>query len=451
MRVAIVGGGISGLATAFRLFEVGIDSVIFESEPHLGGKVQSERRDGYLVEHGPNGFLSSRETVVTLARDVGLGDQLLPAHEDAKDRYLFVDGRLQKLPGSPPALLTNPVLSFGARLRILWEYFVKRRRDETEETVFDFTARRLGREAASRLVDAMVTGIYAGDPKQLSLRAAFPRLAMMEREFGGVIRGMIALRKAARARGEGPARLTCFAGGLGDLIQGLSARLDDHQIRLNQRVSAVTPGADSGWAVKSVGAETESFDAVVMTTPTPVTAGLVAPFAPGAVAPLQAIPYADATVVALGYPEQALSRPLDGFGFLVPSSEKRDVLGVLWSSTLFPNRAPEGHVLLRTIVGGVRRPDLAGLNEDDLIHVVTSELSAIFQCDLMTPSFQRVVRWPGGIPQYNMGHNQRIEEAKSSLQAFPGLLLSGNGVGGVSVADCAGHAEKIRDILTQNL
>jgi protoporphyrinogen/coproporphyrinogen III oxidase len=452
MKIAVIGGGISGLSAAYRLRRSGVEAVVLEAAPDVGGKIKSERTDGFLVEHGPNGFLDSRVAVVRLARDVGLGGRILHASDAAKDRFLFVDGHLKAVPSSPPAFLTSDILSVRGRLRVLWEYFVSARRDTRDESIFDFAARRIGPEAAERLVDAMVTGIFAGDSRQLSLPAAFPQMARLEREFGGLFKGMKALRKERSGGPNGPrGRLASFQGGLTDLVSACVNTMDSGAIHCGRPVSSVVANGDGRWRVLAQGGDALIVDGVVFTTPTPMTAQLVGDLSPSAATALEGITYAPAAVVALGYPESALDHPLDGFGFLVPSLEKRDILGVLWSSTLFADRAPDGQILLRTIVGGARRPELVGLDDEALVATVAAELSVAFGCDLMTPSFERIGRWPQGIPQYTMGHLDRVTKARAALSEQSGLFIAGNGVSGVSLADCAAAAETLPDEIRNQL
>jgi oxygen-dependent protoporphyrinogen oxidase len=454
VKIAVIGGGISGLSAAYRLRRAGLDACVLEASHRPGGKIYSERIDGFLVEHGPNGFLSSRDAVVRLARDVGLGNRMKAAAPAAKNRFLFMDGKLQKVPHSPPGLLTTKVLSLRGRLRVLKEYFVSRRTDDADESIYDFAVRRIGVEAAERLVDPMVTGIHAGDIRTLSLRSAFPRLAQLESEFGSLIRGMLTRRRRQRKENKTPAsigRLTSFENGLSALIDALVSALSPGTVRLGCAVEAVEETGDGRWTLQLSGAENLCVDGIVFATPTGVTADLLKGIMPAAQSPLRDIEYAPAAVVALGYPQSAIKTPLDGFGFLVPSSEKRDVLGVLWSSTLFAQRAPEDKILLRCIVGGTHRPELVGLDDDALTSCVTAELTAAFGYDLSKPVFRRLIRWPKGIPQYTMGHRQRLDEIRGALRAHRGLFIAGNGLVGISVADCIGYAETLPEQIFEAL
>ncbi|MCB9550778.1 MAG: protoporphyrinogen oxidase [Myxococcales bacterium] len=454
MKIAVVGGGISGLAAAYRLRRAGHEAVVLEADARLGGKVQSERDGDWLVEHGPNGFLDSRVAVVRLARDVGLGDRLAPAEEAAERRYLVVDGRLKAVPTSPPAFLASDVLSARGKLRMLREPLVPPRKVAGDESVYRFAARRVGAEAAEKLVDPLVTGIYAGDVHRLSLPAAFPRLRALEAEHGGLVRGMVA-KVWGRVRGEagdgaGPSgpggRLTSFPGGMGELVAAVAGAMERGAVQVGRPVTGLSRKGGR-WVVAAGGGDPLVVDGVVLTAPAPVVARLLAPHAPGATGALDEIPYAAAAVVALGYRVVDIPRPLDGFGFLVPSREGRRVLGVLWSSTIFRGRAPGGYALLRCIVGGRRHPELLGLDDEALVGVVRAELASIFGANLAAPGFSRVVRWPAAIPQYELGHLDRKAAAEAAVRGLPGLWLGGNALYGVSLADCVARAEALPEIV----
>jgi len=445
VKVVVVGGGISGLAAAWRLRERGLDVVVLEASDRAGGKIKTERAGEWLVEHGPNGFLDSRRPVLELARDVGLGAELVPADDRAEHRYLFLRGELRAVPHSPPAFLRSNLLSRRGRLRMLAEPLVPPRRSETDESVYDFAARRIGPEAASSLVDPMVTGVYAGDVRQLSLRAAFPRLHALEMDHGGLVRGMLARRKQSTGGPSGPGgRLTSFDGGMSAFIDALAGGLGE-AVQTGRPATAIER-SDGGWRVSAAGGDPIACEAVALCTPTDVSARLLGPLAPAATAPLDAVPYAPAAVVAVGYRTIDLPRPLDGFGYLVPSGEGRRVLGVVWSSTLFSHRAPNDHALLRVIVGGAHHPELLGLDDAALLGVVREELRATLG-PLPDPAFSRIVRWPRAIPQYTLGHTDRLRAAEAAIASHGGLFLGGNGLYGVSLADCVARADALPDLV----
>ncbi len=461
MRIGVIGGGISGLAAAYRLRRAGHDAVVLEADARVGGKIRSERSDGWLVEHGPNGFLDSRLAMVRLARDVGLSTRLHPADASAERRYLFVDGALKAIPQSPPAFLRSDVLSLGGRLRMLREPLIPPRKAFGDESVHRFASRRVGPEAAEKLIDPLVTGIYAGDVERLSLPAAFPRLRALEEQHGGLVRGMLA-KMFGKLRGEAPGsggpggpggHLTSFPDGMGEVIGALVACMDEAAVqpgRPVQRIERVGEGPGR-WRLHAPGGEPLDVDGVVLSTPAPAAAKLLAGLAPAAVRPLSDIPYAPAAVVALGYRVIDLPRPLDGFGFLIPSREGRDVLGVLWSSTIFRGRAPGGHALLRCVVGGRRRPDLLALDDDALLGAVRADLAKMLGGNLPRPAFQRLVRWPQAIPQYELGHLDRKAAVEAAVAPLRGVVLASNALYGVSLADCAARAEAIPDAMAAAL
>lgn len=455
MRIAVIGGGISGLAAAYRLRRAGHDAVVLEADAQPGGKIKTERQGEWLVEHGPNGFLDSRLAVVRLARDVGLGDRLCPADEAAEKRYLFVDGALRPVPTDPIAFARSDVLTARGKLRMLREPLISKRKAGGDESVHRFASRRVGEEAADKLIDPLVTGIYAGDAKRLSLPAAFPKLRALEEQHGGLVRGMFAkLAGKALGRGEsggpaGPAgRLTSFPGGMSELVAGVVDALDPGAVQLGRPVSAlVRDGA--GWRVEAGGGEALKVDGIVLTTPGPVSAQLLGPHSAAAADALDAIPYAPAAVVALGYRVVDIPRPLDGFGLLVPSREKRRVLGVLWSSTIYPGRAPGGFALLRCIVGGRHHPELLDLDDAALLDVVRADVAAFMGGGLPAPVYTRVVRWPAAIPQYELGHLDRKAAAEAAVTRLPGVVLGGNALYGVSLADCIARAEALPEVVAR--
>ncbi len=452
-KVVVIGAGISGLATAWRLHEAGCAVTLLEADGRVGGKIFSERAEGFLIEHGPNGVLDSRPAFTTLARDLGMAERLLPASDAANHRYLYLRGQLRALPTGAKSFMLGDILSWRGKARMALEPFMPSRRRGPDESVFDFAARRVGVEAARTLIDPMVTGVFAGDPRRLSLPAAFPRLRTLEDEHGGLVRGMVATmrarRKAEGKKAGGPAGpggvLTSFPGGLSEMTQVLRDRLPD--VRTGARVTGLSQGEASAWQIEATGMDPLTADAVVLATPANVSGRLVEAFAPAAAEALTAIRYAPAAVIGYGVRAEQLPRPLDGFGFLVPSFEHRKVLGVLWTSSIFVDRAPEGHAMLRVIVGGARSPELLALDDDSLLAVIRAELSLTMGGPMPAPAFHRIIRWPAGIPQYELGHLDRVQAAERALAPFKGLYLGGNGLYGVSVAECIGRGDALAALI----
>jgi oxygen-dependent protoporphyrinogen oxidase len=448
--VVIVGAGISGLSLAFRLRQQAPETTIhvLESSPRIGGKIWTERRDGFLIESGPNGFIDLKPSGLDLCRDLGIANQLISGSEIARqNRYLFRGAGLEPLPNSLVSFLFSPVLSLKGKLSLLAERLRPRSKETTEESVADFARRRLGPEVAENLADAFVSGIHAGDPALLSLPAAFPRLAALEHEYGSILRGMSALRRQRRqlARSQGqntppPQRLWSFPGGLRVWIESLAGRLASPP-RVGIEVDALSPPKEpqGDWRLAAKSGETWNTDAVVLTCPGPEQAYLLDPLDAELAERVGSIAYAPISVVALGYRVADVPTPLNGFGYLTPQRLKRDVLGVQWCSSIFPARAAESHILLRVMCGGWGRQDIASWDDARLNEAVRAELRASLGI-VEAPIFQQSIRWPRALPQYQLGHLDRVRWIEKRCQTHRGLFLGGNAYGGVSLNDCAERA-----------
>jgi len=446
--IAVIGGGISGLALAHRLRSRGKDAVVLETNTRLGGNIQSRQRDGFLTEIGPNGFLDKEPATRELAASVGVEELIRPADPAAKRRYLYTGGRLRAVPGSPPAFLKSDILPLGARLRVIAELLSGRAPEGLDESLGAFGRRHLGETATKVLLDAVQTGIYAGDLETLSVGATFPQLTKLEREHRSLILGAIRMQKAQRkALPSGTQQklsgaLCTFEGGLQTLVNALAQALGP-AARTGARVEGLIP-SQGGWRVSVLeqGRQAELNAAhVVVATPAHVAAGLVRPLDEKLAALLEGITYAPIAVVHLGYAPGSTPPP-DGFGFLVPSMEKRRLLGAIHASTVFPFRAPGGRVLYTCMVGGARRSDLVGLDEEALITLARDELKDLVGVTA-SPIFSEVIRWPRGIPQYNVGHLERVSAIDAALTRLPRLHLAGNAYKGIGINDC------IRNALTQ--
>lgn len=454
-RVVIVGGGVTGLTTALEVREAAaamgapVEVVVLEANDAPGGNIRTERVDGYSIENGPNGFLDNAPRTLDLVRRLGLDGAMRQADEAAAVRYIYHDGTLHEAPTGPASFLRSPLLSLRGRLRVLAEPFARPRPDH-DETIHDFAARRIGPEAAAVLVDAMVSGVFAGDVHALSLRSSFPKMAAMEAEHGGLVKAMVARMRAGRGAkaGAGPGgpggTLTSFEGGMDTLIRGLVAALDPDRtgpraVRTGARVAALgrAPGG-AAWRVRLASGEELAADAVVLTIPSPRAAPLLEPTDAALAETVAAIPTAGLSVVALTY-DAATIPPVEGFGFLVPRGEDLRILGCLWDSSVFPDRAPQGKVLLRAMIGGAHDP--AGVTEADglLIDRVRRDLREAMGIDA-EPELTRVYRWPLGIGQYHVGHQDRLDRIHQRLEENPGLWLAGSSYYGVSINACVEKA-----------
>jgi len=455
-RVIVVGGGPSGLVLGRELLTRGagaVDVTVYEAQMHPGGKAWTEREGGYLIERGPEGFLDSAPATLALARDVGLADRLLPASAKASKRYLFSRGALRLVPTNPAAFLASGVLTLGGRLAVLGEPFRARTRS-ADETVASFARRRLGREAATTLVGAMVRGVYAGDAEALSMPSAFPRLAALEREHGSLVRALMALRWSKLGEGGGsderggPAgpsgRLTSFESGMAELGEALATALAGHFVLGRPAVAVSRVGA--GWRVEFADGRSEFCDAVALATEPWRAARLVAGLGGALTAVLAEIPAAPVVVVALGFGAYDIRHPLDGFGFLVPPNEPLRMLGCLWSSATFAHRAPAGRVLLRVMLGGPKDAAVLDLPDDRLVRLVLGELDRTMGLR-GSPDMIRIIRWPTGIPQYTLGHGDRLVRIARELERLPGLYLVGNGYRGIALNDCVVSAQAAADAI----
>lgn len=460
-RIAVVGGGISGLATAYeidqRLRATGAhyELRLFEAEAQVGGKIGAARRDGFLCEAGPNGFLDSKPSTLKLCSELGLEARLLRSQEAAARRFIYSRGELHQLPGSPPAFFRSRLLSLPARLRIVGELWAPLSPPGSDPTVAEFGRRRLGREAAARLLDPMVAGVFAGDPERLSLGSCFPRIAELERDYKSLIRALLTLRakRAPHARGAGPSgpggTLTSFADGLSVLPEALAQALEG---KINCAAPLNSVERNAGGYRLHLGGGHEAYDC---------DAAVLALQAADAVAPLQSLDsalagvlgqfeYAPVAVVGLGFEQATLETDLNGFGFLVPGEEQRRILGSLWTSSIFTHRAPDGCVLLRTLIGGARNPSLALLPEAQLVELARAELRDILGISA-NPVFVQVFQWPRAICQYTVGHRERLQQVDARLSALPGLFITGNSYRGVSLNDCTQNAVQVADALSNYL
>lgn len=465
--VVVVGAGISGLATAFRLrqsLQGPATITVLEAGASPGGTMNSASEGGFVIEGGPNGFLDGKPDVLELAHDLGLSHRLIRARSEAATRWVVKNGDLVALPTSPPAFLASRLLSWRGKLRLLCEPLIRRSRAQGDESVASFARRRLGDEALAALIDPFVSGVFAGDPERLSLSSAFPRLAELEATYGSLIRASIrlgrerrkALPSADATPRTGPAgQLTSFATGMHELIDALAEQVTQPRgdvttaLRTGERVADLRP-LGGRWSLRTEAGTELLADAVVLALPAFGAASLVRPLSEPMAAALANIPYAAVSVVSFGVRVEQVAHRLDGFGFLVPSRERRGLLGCLFDSSVYEGRAPAGHALLRSMVGGARRPELSMLPDDELVAHVRAELLDLVGLE-GEPVLTRVVRWPTAIPQYELGHRERVAAVTQALEAWPGLFIGGNVLHGVAVNDCARTARQVAEAVARQL
>lgn len=441
----VIGGGISGLSTAYFLLrelsatgrETSPKVKLIESASRIGGSLGSEEIDGFLFERGPNGMLDNAPDTLDLISTLGLEKKKLLARPRSSNRFLMRKGKLRPLPRGPGAFLFSNLLSLGGRLRLLLEPFRPRGRGAADESIAEFGRRRLGQEAVDVLLDPLVTGIYAGDVQSLSMKSCFPRLAGLEQEYGSLVRGMIRSRKkkspAAGAASPFSATLQSFEGGLETFSTTLGDEIGD-RIDTGCRAESVGPCA-GGWRVSFAGGRQETARTLVLALPACRAAGLFSGAQSALGKELATIRYSSVAVVCLGYRAEDVESTLDGYGFLVPASEGLQTLGMIWTSSIYPEHAPGGHVSLRAMLGGSRFPGILSKTDEELVELVERETGDAL--GFRGPSVvSRVFRYEQAIPQYEVGHQARLEGIEKLLNALPGLFLTGNSYRGVSVNDC---------------
>lgn len=460
-RVAIIGGGISGLAALHFLRSRCRDQIqvtLFEKESRLGGTIGTDCQDGFISDWGPNGFLDRVPLTLQMVADLKASHLLTPAVSVSGRRFIYAHTRLHEVFPSPARFLSSPLLSLKGRLRLTMEPFIRARRDwQDDESIFDFAMRRIGREAAETLIDPLVSGIYGGDSHQLSLAACFSVMLEMEKEHGSLVRGMVARRRKARKVGQpnaggpaGPAgRLTSFKGGLHSLILRLHEQYSEW-ICLNRSVTRIIPSSGGVYRVEFATQPGEEYEAVICATPAYAAAEILTDLDNPLAETLASIPYAPIAVVCLGYDRHKVGHNLDGFGFIVPRREGKRILGTIWTSSIFPEQVPEGMVQLRTMVGGATNIEAINLTNEALTELVVNDLRPIL--DLTGRSvYAKVFKYGRGIPQFVIGHPYRVKTIDSILRKYPHLYLTGNAYEGVGLNDCVLRSEKIVTRLAHKL
>jgi oxygen-dependent protoporphyrinogen oxidase len=453
MKVTIIGGGISGLTTAWTLArqarrrELDVRLEVLEKDLRPGGKVHSERREGYLCEWGPNGFLDSKPMTLELCAQLGITEQLLRSRDAARKRFIFASGRLRQVPATAADFLRSSLVSWPGKLRLAGELLVPPRRDEEDETLAAFVRRRLGREALDKMIAPMASGIFAGDPEAMSLRSCFPRIHQLEQEYGGLIRALLRLARRKRAErragkvvsgAAGPGGvLTSFVSGIQYLTDRLAAAQGE-AFAPGCPVTAIIP-KDGGFELLLDDGSRRETEAVVAAVPAHALAGQVAGMAPAMAALLREIPYAPLQVACCGYRREQLPQLPDAFGFLSVRGEQLHSLGTLWDSNIFPERAPEGRVLMRTMLGGATRPESADLAPARVQAQVRDDLQRVLG-RMPAPEFVHIIPHRAAIPQYVSGHGARLQVLEKQAAAFDGLFFTGNAFYGVGLNDCVAAA-----------
>lgn len=457
MKVLIIGGGISGLTVAYWLHKSGIDVTVLEREARPGGSIRTEREKGYLIECGPNSTLDLYREVDDLCEGLGIMGEKIFADRVAGNRYVLRDGRLRPLPMGPLQFLTTNLWSLRGKLRLIGEPFIPGYKGSAEETIAQFVIRRAGQEFLDYAIDPFVTGVFAGDPYRLSLKSCFPKMYSLEQEYGSLVRGAL-FGKRNKGEPKRKMRLFSFKDGLETLPATISGILGDRlkcgfNVTVVKRDASTFPeqsrrGGGDFEVIAEKDGQAEAFraDKIVLATPAWVTAKIIHPLSERIAEDLMAIEYIPVVIIYTGFDRRSVKNPLDGFGFLIPSKESRQrgysLLGSIWSSAIFPGRAPEGKAAFTNIIGGARNRDILEYSDQELIEMTLKDLRDILAIE-EKPDFLRIVQQPRAIPQYTLGHQDQISAIEKGLQEIPGLYLAGNYINGVSVGHCIGEATKL--------
>jgi oxygen-dependent protoporphyrinogen oxidase len=405
----------------------------------FGGKIITSRTDGFVVEGGPDSFLTQKTAALELCRALGLGDELIPTNDAARKIFLWSRGKLRPMPDGVMLIvptrimpfLKSSLISWRGKLRIGLEVLIPPGGDDDDESLAHFVRRRLGSEALDKIAEPILAGIHVADAETLSLQSTFPRLLALEKKHGSLIRGMRSL--APKSKGSGSAFMT-LRGGLQTLVDALVDQFDPRALLLERRAVALTRDT-SGYHVTLNDGAVVHADSVILATPASTSADLLQALDPALAAALRAIRYVSSATVSLGFKRAELNHPLNGFGFLVPSSEHRNITGCTWTSTKFAQRAPQGHALLRAFVGGAYAEQLAAEDDDALVRIVRAELRALMGISA-APMLSQVYRWPKANPQYTVGHQARIAAIERLAAQQSGLYLAGAAYHGVGIPDC---------------
>jgi protoporphyrinogen/coproporphyrinogen III oxidase len=458
MKAAVIGGGIAGLAAAYTLVKEAaqhgreLELHVLEAGSAWGGKITTDRVDGFVIEGGPDTFLATKPWGVALCRELGLGERLHGTNLQQKNTYVLRSGRLVPLPEGLTMMIPTQfgpmirtgLLSWPEKLRMGLDFLLPSQPLNGDESLGAFVTRRLGRAAYERLIEPLMSGIYAGDGDQLSLSSTFPYLREMELNHGGLVKGALAMRRKMAAAGVKPGARSIFLTpetGLAEMVEALVARLEEAGAHLRLSTPAVNiRRSGSGYQVDLKQGESLDVDGAILAAPAFVTARLLQELDSDLAQELDSIPYVSTATVSLAYRESDIPRPLDGYGYVIPRREGRQALACTWTSTKFPHRAPQGYALLRVFIGRAGQEDALPTDEAALLASAKDEVQLTLGIQA-EPLFGRVFYWEKAMPQYNLGHPRRLERIETALQQFPGLALAGNGYRGIGIPDCIHSGE----------
>ncbi|WP_022850425.1 protoporphyrinogen oxidase [Limisalsivibrio acetivorans] len=450
MNIGIIGGGISGVAAAFWLSQIeGLNITLLEKDKKLGGCIDTARQEGFSVEAGPNGFLDNKPHTLQLFEDAGLADKLYRSNDKARKRFIMRNGKLVRVPETPPSFMKTDLISFGGKMRLMGEILVSKKKDDKDETVAEFAKRRLGKEAMEYMISPMVSGVFAGDAEKLSLKSAFGVIYDLEMTYGGLFKGMLKKKKKKSGPAGPGGVLTSYKGGLINAIEDIASLSKGVDFVTNCEVKAVHKG--ERFTVET-NKDTYSFDQVIICSPSYASAEFLKPLNEELAKEMADIAYSPAFVAGMGFRAEDIEDELDGFGYLIPRLENRRILGGLFTSSIFPERAPDGKKLIRVIMGGdtERGRRLMEHSSDELITIALEEIKDTVGVKA-APEVVQSFRWEKAIPQYYPGHSERVKRVESICSDIGGIHIGGNVLYGIALNDCTrvswNIAESIRNTL----
>jgi len=457
-KIVIIGGGIAGLAAAHRLQEEianggSLECVVLEAADQFGGKIATERVDGFVIERGPDSFISQKPAAIELCKKLGLGDRLVGTNQEQTKTYVYTGKKLVTMPDGLSLMIPTkflpfaftPLFSWPGKVRMALDLIIPKKRGNTDESLASFVRRRMGEEALRKMAEPMLAGIYASDPETMSINSTFPMFVQTEKKYRSLIVGMLARKRQQLMQKSSPPKsgnnhqpfslFMTLKNGLGEMVDAVIEKSPDVSFRASAKVKEVTKGTSSAWQVVLEDGEIIDADAVMFATPAKLSADFLKPIAPKVADLLNKIKYVSTATVTLAYKKEGFSHPLNGFGFVVPRTEGRKILACTWTSSKFPHRTPDGYVMLRCFVGGALKENLAEQDAEAIATMVKKELA-----DLMgihqEPEICKVFHNKKSNVQYLVGHANLIESVQKELQAFDGLFLTGSAYTGIGIPDC---------------
>jgi oxygen-dependent protoporphyrinogen oxidase len=460
-RIVIVGGGIAGLAATYFVLEKArksgesIHIQLLEEKDRVGGCILTEKIGDFVIEGGPDCFLYEKPWALALCEKLGLGDRILNTNENRKI-FILSKGKLHELPEgfmlmvptSFMPFIKSFLISWPGKIRMAMDLFIPRKGSDEEESLAKFVRRRLGEEALEKIAEPLVAGIHAGTPETMGLSSTFPRFIQMEKEYGSLIRGMLARRKMARKweNREGPQRtmFLTLKDGLGEWVDRLREKIGEDRITLKKKVSGLRKTENGNYHIPLSDGTFLEGDGVILATPSFVTAKIVEGIDPKLSEILLTIPYVSSATVSLAYRRSQIHHPLDAFGFLIPRTEKKKIMASTWTSVKFNHRAPKDYVLLRAFVGGANNERLVSLDDDEMLRIVREELREIMGVE-GEPVLSKIYRWEKSMPQYLVGHLEKVAQIEERTNLHPGLFLTGCAYKGIGISDSVHDAETVAE------